>query len=331
MALYTRWQLKDHERVILEMSKKGDSSVVIARFLIDKIESLRNKNHNTLARRIREFIQYKNQFIHGPSHHAKILIYDLEVMPLKGYIWRLWQQNINAKNGQLISVEGWPIVTWSAKWLFDDKVMSGKMTSKEAKNRDDSRLVADLWDLVDQADILIGHYIKKFDNRMLNSRFLIHGLKPPSSYQSIDTKYHSSKQFMLPSYSMDAIAIYLGLPRKLKVDFELWEKCMDGDQDALESMEKYNIQDILTNEEVYLTLLPWIKPHPNLGLFIDKNIKVCPSCAHDDLEWTGNYYTNVNQYDEFRCNNCGSVGHSRCSSITVDQKRFILKTNKSNP
>jgi hypothetical protein len=33
-------------------------------------------------------------------------------------------------------------------------------------------------------------------------------------------------------------------------------------------MEAYNIHDVRILEETYLMLRPWIKPHPNMALFI---------------------------------------------------------------
>ena len=85
----------------------------------------------------------------------KILIFDIETAPLKSYVWRLWKQDISPLNGMLQSE--WFMLTWSAKWLFDDKIMSGKLTSKEAINEDDSRVTKEMWNLFNEADIVIAH------------------------------------------------------------------------------------------------------------------------------------------------------------------------------
>ena len=56
----------------------------------------------------------------------KILVFDLETAPLQAYVWRLWKQNVNPLNGQLQSE--WFLLTYSAKWLFDNSIISGKLS-----------------------------------------------------------------------------------------------------------------------------------------------------------------------------------------------------------
>lgn len=85
--------------------------------------------------------------------------------------------------------------------------------------------------------------------------------------------------------------------------------------EALDKMDHYCGGDVGLLEEVYLELRPWIKPHPNMGLFIGDDIARCPSCGSDDLKIDGYYRTYVNEYDAFRCGNCGSQSRSRKSNI----------------
>jgi len=246
--------------------------------------------------------------IRGVEKGAKVLIFDIETAPSVGYIWGKWQQNIN--DCQLINE--WFMLTWSAKWLFHDEVLNAKLTGKEALKQNDKRIAKSIWKLLDEADIIIGHNIKKFDLKKLNARFLLHGLGTPSSFELIDTLLHARKSFSVHSNKLDYLAQILGVGSKVNHDgFSMWDKCYKGDEEALAKMAEYNNGDILINESVYLEIRPFIKPHPNLGLYIGDDIERCPSCGSDDLKITGDYYTTTNSYPELTCSNCGSNSRSR--------------------
>lgn len=99
------------------------------------------------------------KYLSGDSRFAKrlpkVLVFDIETSPLKAYIFatRLWNTNVSEE--QVLSE--WFMLCWSAKWLFDDKIISDRLTSREAKREDDSRIVKSLWKLLDEADIVIAH------------------------------------------------------------------------------------------------------------------------------------------------------------------------------
>lgn len=253
---------------------------------------------------------------------AKILVFDIETAPLKAFVWRLWKQNIDHKTALI--TPSWYMLTWSAKWLFEDKVISEKLTAKEVLSEDDSRIVKRLWDLINEADIIIAHRGANFDVRQMNTRFLVHKLPPPLTYQVIDTYLHARKRFDMPSHSLNYIGNLLGLGEKIDTGgFKLWTRCLEGDENALLEMEKYNIQDVKLLEDVYLTLRPYINPHPNMGLYIDEDVEVCPSCGSKHITWEGQYATYANLYDSFRCDDCGSIGRSRRTSIRPAHKKHL--------
>jgi DNA polymerase elongation subunit (family B) len=254
---------------------------------------------------------------------AKILILDIETAPIMAYVWGIW--NVNVGMNQIKS--DWFCLTWAAKWLFEDKVYSAKLTSREAKKQDDRRIIRGVWELLNEADIVIAHNGEKFDLPKLNQRFVIHKLNPPLPYQSIDTLKHIRRQFGFTSNRLDYVNKLLNLPRKTENEgFPLWEKCYAGDEKALKTMEDYNIGDVRILEETYLRIRAWIKPHPSVSLFIlDEEQCHCPSCGSKDLKVIGKTYnTTVNRYEMFQCKNCGSTGRKRISSTTLKQRRKIL-------
>jgi DNA polymerase elongation subunit (family B) len=254
----------------------------------------------------------------------KILVLDIETAPLRAYVWDVWNQNIN----QSQVLNEWFCLTWSAKWLFEKRVYSARLTGKEAIKQDDKRIMKGVWNLLNEADVVIAHNGDKFDLPRLNTRFIVHGFHPPMPYQSIDTLKTIRKQFAFSHNKLDFVNQILSLPRKQKNDGqEMWNRCYAGDDKSLKEMEKYNIQDVRILEDTYLRLRPWIKPHPNVGLFIlDEKQFRCPSCGSNELTEEGKmYYTTVNAYEQFRCK-CGAVGRKRVAAINIKQRRHILSS-----
>jgi hypothetical protein len=146
----------------------------------------------------------------------------------------------------------------------------------------------------------------------MNTRFIFHQLQPTSSYQIIDTLDACKRNFRFISNKLDYVTRYLGLQGKTEHEgFEMWVKCIKGDEEALKQMEEYNRNDVVILEDLYMLLRPWIKPHPNMGLFVDGEVEVCPTCGSSNVEQNGYYATPMNKYKEFHCISCGANGRSR--------------------
>lgn len=252
---------------------------------------------------------------------AKILILDIETAPGVGYIWDVWKQNISADQVE----SDWFCLTWAAKWLFEKEIYSMRLTGKEALKQDDKRIMKGVWKMLNEADIVVAHNGDKFDIPRLNTRFLIHGMHPPLPYISIDTLTHIRKQFAFFHNKLDYVNSRLGLRRKEETGgFQLWKQSMQGDEAALKKMDKYNVGDILALEDDYLKIRPWIRPHPNIGLYILDKVSRCPSCGSGKIKMEGKYYyTSVNRFEAFRCDNCGAIGRVRNSDIKITERRFL--------
>jgi hypothetical protein len=246
---------------------------------------------------------------------------DIETTPIEVLCWGLWDQNISI--GAI--VQDWHLISWSAKWLFDSSIMSEAITSEEAKNHNDERICVSVWSLLDTADIVVTHNGNGFDLKRLNTRFLYHGMNPPKPCQSIDTLKIAKDQFNFSSNKLDYINEFLGLPIKEKTDFDLWRRCFMGDQDAINEMEHYNRNDADILEDLYLRFRPFIRGHPNLNLWNEENISICPNCGGEKLDWKGYYYTYTGRYQAFRCEDCGATGRSRKLDLDLDKRRTIVR------
>lgn len=239
----------------------------------------------------------------------KILILDIETAPVKAFVWRLWKQDVYID--QIIS--DWFMLTWSAKWLNSDGTYSEKLTPKEALEENDGRIIGGLWELLNEADIVIAHNGNSFDIPKIKSRFILHGLPPTTPYKQIDTKVIAAKEFGFSSNKLDYLGQMFGLGQKIHTEFSLWTRCLQGDPAALEEMRIYNVQDVQLLEKIYLKLRPYIKGHPNVTLYGGSTAGRCPSCGENHLEEEAYTYTSVNKFKVYRCPDCGALSRDRKS------------------
>ena len=261
-----------------------------------------------------------NQSEELPKTSAKILLFDVETSPILTLVWSLWDNFISTD----AIVEDWHLVSWSARWLFDDTLLSDVLTPNEALAHDDKRIAKSIWKLLDEADIVVAHNGDKFDIKKLNTRFLFHGFPPPMHYRSVDTLKVAKNYFKFTSNKLDYINKFLGIPVKSDHDFDLWKRAYFGDPTALKDLVEYNKNDVFILEETFLKVRPYIKTFPNLNLYDEGVSSICRNCGSPDIYWSGYYYTNLNKYKGWRCNNCGAIGRSRYSSVTKEKRLTIV-------
>lgn len=233
----------------------------------------------------------------------KILLFDLETSPNTSYTWGKWEQNVIAFKKE------WELLSVAYKWLGEKEVHC--ISRFDFKDKTDKALSRALKNLLDEADIVIAHNGDEFDIKKSNAKFIEHGLGPTTSYQKIDTKKVAKKYFKFNSNSLDDLGNLLGVGRKEKTGgFDLWLDFMAGKKEANIKMKRYNKQDVLLLEKVYLKLRPWMDQHPNLALLNNKP-KVCPKCAGTRLKSKGIQHNNLSSYRRYLCLNCGGYCKSR--------------------
>ena len=255
----------------------------------------------------------------------RILLFDIETAPMRAYVWKRWKENISLEQ----TISEWFCIAWSAKWLYSGDVLGDVLTPEEILKEDDSRIMTNLWNLINQADIIVAHNGDKFDIPKINARFALNNLPPYKPVFSVDTLKVAKYRFGFSSNKLDALAGYFGIPHKLDTDFNLWKRCMEGDKEALGYMLKYNKMDVKILEEVYLKLRPWIKGHPNISNLYHSDKESCGICGNEDLELIeGEYYfTSVNCYPLYRCKHCGAISRGR-KSITKPSDIKIVNVGK---
>lgn len=233
----------------------------------------------------------------------RILLYDIETMANLAYVWGKYEQDV-------ISVHRhWYMLTFAYKWLGEKKTYVKSLPDFTMYKKDkynDKELVESLWKLFDEADIIIAHNGNAFDIKKTNARFIKHKLKPPTPSKYVDTKLVAKKYFKFDSNKLDDLGDYFGIGRKISTEgFKLWLGCQDGDKKSWDKMCKYNIQDVVLLEKVYMEMLPYMTDHPNMNLLTGTSFN-CPNCGGYHLQKRGFHHTRASTAQRFQCTDCGA-------------------------
>lgn len=244
---------------------------------------------------------------------AKILILDIETAPNIAYVWGAWKQNIYQKQW----LEKGHIMSISWKYLGENKIHY--MENRTSK---DLRIVKKIYQLLDEADIVVAHNGQRFDLPVILGRGVVHGLTPPSPYFIVDTFQVARRELRLVSNSLANLCEELGLPMKQDhkkfPGFELWLECLRGNDEAWQEMKEYNIHDVVSLEALYLRLRPYIRNHPNVARVSESGEVACAKCGSTNIQYRGYYYTAAGLcYRRFVCKDCGGWGRVRFSEKDV--------------
>jgi hypothetical protein len=209
-------------------------------------------------------------------------------------------------------IQDWSVLCWGAKWLFEQEIFGQTVTPKESMERKDESILGEMWNLIDQADIIVTQNGIQFDLKKLNSRFLLAGYNPPSKYLNVDTLKVSREVFGWSYNRLDFLGAKFGIGKKSDMELEDWIRCSEGSQEHLTKMFDYCKRDVAPLlEDVYLRMLPWIPNHPNLNIYTSNDKNVCTHCESSDLQWGEKYPTPQGMWNGWRCNSCGAIGRGK--------------------
>lgn len=293
---------------VLEYKQKGLSNREISRLIFG-----RSSKEST----IRSFLKKNpDSNLVVKKDKLNILFWDVETS-----IKRSWHFRQDGYLGSDLIDKDVFLLSQAWQWGNSDFVESCRISGADAKEENDFDLVLKVWCLLDNAHIVVGHNLDKFDIKMVNARFLYHGLPPPSPYKTIDTLKLARRKFGITFKSLKYLCEFLKLPvQKLShAGVSLWISATLGDEKSLIDMETYNRGDIPTLKLVYDRLASWGTGSTNVGYMRSQVEEIetllCPSCGdHNVKSLTNPAFTGVAKYEAYRCDTCSAV--SRLSSKT---------------
>lgn len=273
---------------------------------------------STVNQWFKEYLQGKG----GVDKKPKVLLLDLESAPSVVVAFNRFK--VNLTQDHVLREGGW-LISYAYKWLGDKTVQGNVLTPIEAIAADDSGLCMELWELIEQADVVVYHNGLNFDLPLLKARMLINGLPPIRKIKSVDT-LQLVKEFKLNSNKLNSLGKQLDIGTKLDHEgIGLWIRCMEGDQDALNHMLEYNKADIELLEDVYNAVKCYSTRHPNIAIYYQGDKIRCNICGSEHIKPTGNLVsTNVNIFEEYQCEDCHARFKNRKSILNKNQRSNIL-------
>lgn len=233
------------------------------------------------------------------DNDPKILLLDIEWEPATAYVWQLY--DVTVALNQVIDDGG--LLCFAAKWLGERKT---HFFSKWEHGRVGMAKAAHA--LLSEADAVVTYNGDRYDLPKLRGECLLAELPPPPPVTSIDI-YRTIKKLGYLSGKLAYIGPKLTGQSKIKHEgMELWSKAMNGCEKARRTMKRYNCQDVVMLEPVYLKVRPYITNHPHLGM---TGPLQCGACQSHQVQSRGIRRTKASLIQRYQCMACGSWGDGK--------------------
>lgn len=213
-------------------------------------------------------------------------------------------------------LQDWFIICAAWQWEIDGKLMTASLLdNKKAFKKnplDDYHLTKTLRDLLAEADIVVGHNMKKHDFAKIKARIIHYGLEPLPPIKVLDTLTearrasfsHNDLRFLAKKFNVDA---------KLEHPKDMWLRILRGDESAVKEAIKYCKGDIPPLVGIYKRLKPYMPAASllNMNLWRGDGIECCPNCGGENLNRNKNCVSRTGFYTQYKCKDCGAY----CSGI----------------
>ncbi len=212
----------------------------------------------------------------------------------------------------------WYITCVAWGWL-DNKAQKIKNIETVAVNdfktfkkdfRDDRLVVKKVHEVLQEADIIVGHNSDSFDIKKLNYKFIKYGLPAIDLPPTVDTLKVAKKYARSSSNKLYYLAKEFGVSMKIDLPPSVMHSADKGCEKSLKKLVHYNKGDIKAGAQLYFKLLPYIKNHPNVDKILGKKIDLdrpnCQNCGSKRLQSNGHRVTKTGRYRRYKCNDCGS-------------------------
>jgi uncharacterized protein YprB with RNaseH-like and TPR domain len=235
------------------------------------------------------------------TSRAKILYWDIETSDLSASFGELlcfgywWHDDLEPQVINIYDFKGW---------------------QKLPVEQRDYYLLQKVVEIMEDADVLVGHYSTGFDYPFVQTRCLMHKMPPIPKPIQIDTWRIAKYQLALNSNKLANIAKALGCDeQKSSLPPYIWRRAKAHDLEALKLISEYNIQDVRTQRAITEKLMPLANGMPNWSLLVDSEQPRCSSCGSTNLNYRGYALTKLFKFRRLRCMDCGKWMRER-NSIT---------------
>ena len=231
----------------------------------------------------------------------RVLIFDIERVPAWTKPLPVWDmQSLKYKYLTPDDIESWGrTICLAYRWFGEARIhfIAEWQEGREA-------FLQKAWDLVNEADIVVGHNMQDFDLPHLEGEWVLEDMGLPSPVKVFDTLKVIRKHGNLENNQLDTLDKRFGFSGKSdKYRISMAMDAVNGDEKAQRKIELYNKGDIRATQRVYLRLRPLGRQ--NLGVYVDGDNPVCPHCTSKKVQRRGVQVTALGRYPRFHCQGCG--------------------------
>lgn len=257
------------------------------------------------------------------SKTPRILVMDIESSPMITATFSLWPDSIDHN----AILQDWYVICAAWKYLDKPTVYSTSLLDDsnqfEKDPANDVVVLAKIREVMQEADVIIGHNFKKFDYRKINARLIEHGMEPlPSGIQILDTLSEIKKVASFSSNRLDHLGKVLVGDGKIPTEKGLWLKVLKGDKQAVKDMTEYCKGDVKLLEDVYLRIRPYLKNSPHLGVLHGESKYSCPKCGCGEMEGSKIRYSAAGvKKIQKQCSQCFAYSTFTYKDSEIDEKK----------
>lgn len=181
----------------------------------------------------------------------------------------------------------------------------------------DKPLLEAAYEILKDADAVITHNGRRFDEKFFKTRLMINDMPPlPLGMKHIDTCQLAKRNLYTFNNKLDTLGKLFAKERKLENGgWDLWVRVRKRDAKAMQLMTKYCIQDVVVLSKIFKKLIHLSKGLPNHNLFHVGQKHLCPSCGSTRLIGRGYNLTKTRSYKRLQCKDC----HSWCQVDSSDR------------
>lgn len=209
------------------------------------------------------------------------------------------------------------VVVFGYKWVGKGPAKAITLLDYPGKDiHDDTNLLKAALSIMEEADLVTGHFAEYFDRPYLESRLLRAGLNPLPPTRLVDTCLVAQRRLKLSSNRLGNLAEFLKV-KTGKMDKrggwpDWWMGALRGDRKSIESLAAYCKIDVECQSQCYEAMKPIIPERYLINAAMFNNHPSCPSCG-GLVQYRGFRFSMSRMFRRFQCKECGKWGNEKKS------------------
>jgi predicted RNA-binding Zn-ribbon protein involved in translation (DUF1610 family) len=244
----------------------------------------------------------------------KIILWDLETLPNLPQALKVWT-GLGNYPGLTLRAQISSIICFGYKEFGrrnKTKVISTwdfpKRWNKDVN--DDYEVCKRAYEILHDADLIVTHNGKRFDEKHLNTRLMLNGLPTLPPIAHADTCQLAKRLYFFNNRLNTLGEQMVGQKKVEHEGWDMWVKVHARNKKSCKEMAIYCAGDVDLLEKIFRKLRKYANNIPNHNFFTLSKKHHCPNCGSTRIRSLGFRYTKTNAYRRYICVECGTASHT---------------------